>query len=859
MVVPAPSRACTENNVSLELRTRHWERMAGILAVLLAAVLTTLLSVNAQAQMPVDRGPSFTPAEPENEFEPLPFNQDDNLPQGQAAGEGDVVDEVRVVGNRRVEKESVTNRARSRVGQAIELDQISEDIRRIYDLGYFDDVRVDATREDGTSKVILTYIVQEKPAIAEIQYEGNDELDVEDIQEVVNLRLNSVLSIADVKANAEKIRVLYADKGYFLAEVGHEIVIEPDTPEIATVVFRIQEFAKVQVKKVTFLGNDSIPDEELQGIMATREGDWSSFLTSFGQFKEEAFQQDVQRITAYYYDQGYVQVKVQRPIVRLSRDRSSLFITLRIDEGVQFDTGSIDVAGDFIVDEDELREMVQLTEGDTFSFGTMREDLQRFQTLYQDQGYAYVNVNPLTQINEDEELVDVTYDIQKGSKVYFGRIEVVGNVKTRDLVIRRELRVEEGHLYSNTAIEASKARVQRLGFFEKVDITTQRTDRDDVINLRVEVAERPTGTFQVGAGFSSLESFILNAQISQNNLFGRGQSLSFQAQISSIRTLFNIAFNEPYLWDSRWSAGVEFYNFDFLFQDFARRSRGGNLTLGYPISDLEFLEDFFSAGQELRASLTYKLEDVELRPGGRSGRNSRQVGNLFRGGLTSSVRGGLSFDSRDNRLFPTRGTFSTARVEFADDNLTASQVEFVKYDFETRLYFPIFWEFVLRLNGQLGFVQSTDARKPVPLFERYYVGGPTTVRGFDRFSLGPSRTVASDSNDPGTSGFDFNIGGNKRLILTAEVEFPILTAVGIKGVVFADAGNAFDNGQGFSLGLDLFSDGADGYDDVLRTSVGFGFRWFSPIGPLRFEWGIPLARLRDEKPLVFDFSIGNAF
>ncbi len=808
------------------------------------AVLSLVMALPEAFAQPRTRT-EFQPA-PDNSLAPTQFAPDEPLPKGSAAREGDTIDQLRVKGNRRVEAESVLNQVRSKAGQPILLEKVSQDIRRVYKLGYFDDVQVDATKT-GDGKVIMTFIVQEKPAISKVTYEGHEEIDIEDIQEVINLRPNAVLNIADVKANAEKIRELYSEKGFFLAEVDYRVEIDPDVPELANVVFEIREFAKVEVKRITFLGNEQLPDEELKNIMATREGDWGSFLTSFGQFKEEAFQQDLQRVTAYYYDKGYVQVKVKRPVVRLSRDKRFLFITIAVEEGPRFHVGEVDIQGDFIVGKEQLEQLVTLQPKTWFSYGTMRNDMEQIRGLYQDSGYAYVNVNPVTSIREKERIVDVTYDIQKGNKVYFGRIDVVGNTKTRDKVIRRELRIQEGELYSRTKLEASKARVTRLGFFEKVDITTQRADRDDLINARVEVAERPTGTFQVGAGFSSLESFILNAQVSQNNLFGRGQSLSFQAQVSSIRTLFNIQFSEPYFLDSPFSFGFDVYNFDYLFPDYARRSRGGNITIGYPITD------------DFRANLTYKLEDVELRPGGQSGRNSRQVGNLFRGGLTSSLTLGLSYDNRDNRLFPTKGSFTTARMEVAEDNLTLSQVEFVKYDADTRFYFPLFWQFVLRLNGEIGYVQSIDPRKPVPLFERYYAGGPTTVRGFDRFSLGPSRLVARDPNDPGSQASDFRIGGNKRLILTTEIEFPILTAVGIKGVVFADLGNAFDNGQNFTLVPDLFVSDENDYNDALRTSVGFGFRWFSPIGPLRFEWGIPLARLRDEKPLVFDFSIGNAF
>lgn len=824
-------------------------RRATVLGIVIWGLL--LGSVSAWAQARDD----FRPAEEEVDAAAAP-DRIVEIPEGTPAAEGDVVDELRVTGNRRVESDSVLAQLRMKAGQALRLAAVSEDIKRVYRLGYFEDVQVDATKTKA-GKVVVTYIVDEKPAVAKIEYEGHDELSLDDIKEVVNLKTNQVLNVSDVKANAEKIRELYSEKGFYLAEVDFKISPSDSIPGASVVTFVIREYAKVQVKKITFLGNGNIPDEDLKNIMATREGDFSSLLTNFGTFKEEAFEADLQRLTAYYYDKGYVEVDVPRPIIRLSRDKRYIYVTVKISEGPQFDTGEVDLQGDFIRPREELEKLVKLEPGETFSYGTARTDAERIRDLYMNEGYAYVNVNPLMRPRPGEEkIVDVTFDIQKGNKVYFGRIELVGNAKTRDNVIRRELRIEEGQLYSNRALEESRQNVQRLGFFEKVDITTQRGDRNDVINARVEVAERPTGTFQVGAGLSSLESFILNMQISQNNFLGHGQSVSFNAQASAIRTFFNFQFSEPWLFDTKLQFSIDAYNFDFLFQDFGRRSRGGNISLGYPISDLI---PFMPSGYQAVASMTYKLEHVRLTPGGRSNRQGQEVGNLFRGGLTSSLRFGLSLDHRDNRLFPTKGGYHSARVEVADDGITRSQNEFAKYDAETRWYFPLFWNFVLRLNGEIGYVQSVDAHKPVPLFERYFVGGPLTVRGFDRFSLGPSRDVAASPSDPSSVLDDFQIGGNKRLILTAEIEFPILTAVGIRGVIFADAGNAFDNGQPISLKLDLFSDDEDEYRDALRTSVGWGVRWFSPIGPLRFEWGVPLSRLRDEEPLVFDFSLGSPF
>jgi outer membrane protein insertion porin family len=326
--------------------------------------------------------------------------------------------------------------------------------------------------------------------------------------------------------------------------------------------------------------------------------------------------------------------------------------------------------------------------------------------------------------------------------------------------------------------------------------------------------------------------------------------------LSSIRTLFNIKFTEPWLLGSRWNFSFNLYNFEYAFQDFTRQSTGGDLTFGYPISEVFDLD----LSGDLVAALTYKLENVDITAGGRSGAAVGSESNsLFQGGFTSSVQGGLFYDNRNNRRFPTDGQFHSGQVEFADRAFTLSENEFLKFDFETRWYFPIVWDFVLRLQGELGYVVNPDPRGDVPLFERYFVGGPSTVRGFERYTLGPIREVADNAGDPGSELDEFRVGGNKRLVFTAEVEFPIFAAAGIKGVFFADMGNAFDNDQGFSLTPDLFADPVNDYEDALRTSVGFGVRWLSPIAPLRFEWGFPLQRLRGEKPMVFEFSIGNAF
>lgn len=822
-----------------------WASSVAVRGLLAVAGLIAVLAAPAALSAQEPKGSEFATGEASLE--------EADLPEGLAAEPGSTVDDVRVAGNRRVEAESILDRAKTTEGSPLDRKRISRDIRNIYGLGYFADVKVDAT-ETPNGEVLVTFVVLEKPAIGEIRYEGNQEVDDDTLKEKVTLKKNTILDVNRVKKSVEKIRKTYTDKGYYLAEVDYDIRLMDEKANRVAVVYEIQEFQKVQVKRITLLGNENIPDQELKRTMKTREGSFLSIISEAGNFVEEDFQSDLQRLTAYYYDKGYVEVDVGTPSIRLSKDKQFLFITIRIDEGKQYSVGSVSLKGDMLVDREKLRKKVNLEKNETFSYGQMRRDSETLKKFYQDRGYAYAEAKPLTRINRGAQTVDVTFQLKQNKKVYFKRVEVRGNQKTSDKVIRRELEIQPGELYSNKAVERSKRQVKRLGYFKNVDVTTQKASEADRINATVQVKERRTGNFQVGAGFSSTESFIFNAKVSQKNLLGRGQSLSLQARVSAIRQMFNLRFTEPWLFDTRWQFSFRGFNFEYAFQDFTRESTGGDLTFGYPISEplnLDIPGDLVAQG-------SYKLERVQIEAGGRSG-ISQRPGSFFAGGITSSVGAELQLDTRNNRLFPTEGQYHTAGVEYADRQVTFSETEFLKYDFESRVYFPLVWEFVLRLNGELGYITSLSPNRRVPLFERYLVGGPRSMRGFEYSTLGPTERVARNGGDPGSSLSDFHIGGNKQLLLTAEIEFPILTAAGLKGVVFADAGNAFDSGQPFTLALDLFEDPDDRYRDVLRTAVGLGVRWRSPLGPLRFEWGFPLQRLRGERPRVFHFTIGNAF
>ncbi|HLT35732.1 MAG TPA: outer membrane protein assembly factor BamA [Enhygromyxa sp.] len=773
---------------------------------------------------------------------------------------GQRVDQVQFRGNRKVEDDAIRANLLTRVGGVLDLEKIREDVRAMWKLGFFSDVQVEAMRSP-SGGVIVVFSVKEKPSVRKILVSGNDELELDKINEVLDLKRDAILDITKVKANREKIHDLYVEKGYYLASVAYEI--KPVNEAEVDVWFVVDEQSKVEIREVSFIGNRRIPDEELAGVIGTRKGGALSFLTDAGIYQEEAFERDLLLITAYYYDRGFINVKLGTPQIRLSRDKRYMYLSIPIDEGPVFSIGNIDFKGDLIGPEADYYKRLQIAKGQVFNRSKVGEDINKLNDYYKDKGYAYVNITPITNIDLEKRIVHLSFEIEKGKKVYFERINIRGNSKTRDKVIRREMKIAEGELYNQTNLDISKRRITALGFFEKVDISTERGSSDEFIEVNVEIAERPTGTFQIGAGFSSVENFIAQAQISQNNLFGRGQTLALQAQLSSLRQLFLLRFVEPYFLDSQWTFAFDLFNQSTVYTSFARNATGGSLMWGYPINF------------ETRAYLQYKLEDVSVSTGQTGFTNigsvrepieAQAVANLFRGGVSSSLRASIQYDSRDNRLFATDGWYHNLFFEIADE-FTGSQNIFMRYGGFARHYRPLVGPFVLKLNAEAGFTTSRDPLG-VPITERYLIGGIYDVRGFRPRSLGPILRV-SQPGDVGQPLGRLQLGGNMQLIWNSEVEFPLFERVGISGVVFYDMGNAYNLEERYCAESAQASDISPKFDPCfrfpesitvgLRKSVGFGFRWFSPIGPLRFEWGIPLDRQPGEEPLVFEFTIGNFF
>jgi outer membrane protein insertion porin family len=777
-----------------------------------------------------------------------------DAPKSSAAEESREVRRVHFRGNRKVEDDALRVNLRTVPGAVVTQDMIRDDVRTIWRMGFFEDVQVEVTPMVGGG-VIVIFVLKEKPSIRKIYVSGHDEVGLTKINEVLDIKKEQILDPAKIKKNVEKIRELYVQRGFYMAEVNYELE-RVDQNEV-DVYFRIHENAKVEVRRVNFVGNKGATDEELRGVMLTQPGDLLSFVTSSGTYREDVFQRDMLMVQAYYYDRGYINVKVSDPQLELSPDKRSLYITISIDEGKQYRVGELDVRGELLDDRDFYLQRLGVKPGETFNRSKVQQDMQDLTEYYKDKGYAYVNATPQTIVDEKNRVVNLTFDIQRGSLVTFERINIRGNSKTRDKVIRREMRVVEGETYNQSKLDLSKKRATALGFFERVDLSTKRGSSDDQMEVNVEVAERQTGAFQIGAGFSSVESFIAQAQISQNNLFGRGQLLTLQAQLSGLRQLFLLQFEDPYFLDTNWTFGFQLFNQQRYYRDFTRRSVGGSLTWGYMVAD------------DVRLYLTYQLQDIGVSTSGRTnlfsgGQRSPlptgSLANLLRSGITSSWRISLTHDTRDNKLFPHSGWHNTISAEFAEPSFF-SENQYSRFEGVTRYFYPLIGPLVLRLRGEAGLITSRDPQG-VPIYERYFLGGIFDVRGFQLYSLSPQIRVPADQN-PDASLNVFRIGGNMQVIGKAEIEVPIFEKVGIRGVIFNDIGNTYNLESQYCRLKPANADiSVDPCKHVLplstlRTSWGFGFRWFSPIGPLRFEWGFPYKPLPGEEPYIFEFTIGN--
>jgi len=562
-------------------------------------------------------------------------------------------------------------------------EQLQEDLKRIYKMGYFEDVTV--TSADSAEGKEVTFKVVERPTIREIQIQGNKGVKLEDMQKVMETKIRTVLDLNKVTGDVSRIRKLYTDKGFYNVSVFYKL--KPISSEETGVVFQIAEGKTSKIKKVIFTGNKAIPAKELKKIIASREKNILSFITSAGMYKEDDLEKDVDRITGYYYGHGYLQAKVDRPVVDFKED--GIYITINVFEGSQFTIGSVDMRGDLIRDKAFFLSKIKSKPGQVFSSSVLNDDLLAIKGVYSEQGYAFADVNPLTDMKPEEKKVNLTYSIEKGEKTYLEKIKITGNTRTRDNVIRRELRLTEGSIYNSKELERSKQEVNNLGFFEEVKLNSEPGSAPNKVNLNVEVKERPTGSFSVGAGYSSADSIMGMFQISQNNFRGKGQQLSLMANIGGRSSRYDISFTEPWWRGTRTSVGFDLYNTSRWYEDFERGTTGFNLRMGKPLERFDYTRVNYSYRFE-QVDISHVDPDASLEIQGQEGTST-----------TGAASASIVRDSRDDRFITRKGSYHSFTTEMAG---LAGTNKFVGLIASSAKYIPWRWDTVFMVRGTVGYL-----------------------------------------------------------------------------------------------------------------------------------------------------------
>jgi outer membrane protein insertion porin family len=780
----------------------------------------------------------------------------------QVYGQGRVtLKDVKISGNVRVEDDGIRLHLKSRPGETFDSAIVDQDVKAIFRMGFFDDVQAELS-PDG----VLTYAVKEKPYIREIKVQGATQVSREKVEAALGVSQRTILDRIKVAEGVDKVRKLYNDQGYVNAKVDYSVAVESNNQAVVTL--DILEGGRLLIKKVSFEGNKAFSEGELKDQIATKEEWMFSFITNRGVLDRDVLTNDVAILSQYYNDHGYVEHKIDDPV--LLRARDGLEVVFRIHEGPQYRVGKVEIGGELIQDGREMLKSVKLTTGQIFRGSRLREDITSLEELYSNKGFAFRQVDPITNINQTQKTVDIALVITKGPPVYFNRVLVAGNTKTRDKVVRRELLANEQELFSGNKITQSRNALQRTGYFEDVQITTKKTSQPDTIDVLVDVKEGPTGTFQVGAGYSSGDGFLFNANVSEKNLLGRGQGLSGNFSIGSKRQDFIVNASDPYFMDSKMSLGVDGFNTKREFTDFDERKLGFGVNTSYPLKD--FRMPFFGRPRSeraigsdelasnvapsfwdyMRGGMSYDLTRENIR--GVSESAPESIKSEEGKSLTSAVTPGLSYDSRDHFFAPTEGTKSAFSIKMAG---LGGDSRFIKSDLSGRWHYPLLKDpkwggaYVLALGGSVGYgiglAERNNGQKDLPLFERYFLGGINSIRGFADRSVGPRVPSNCSVPEGGTESVCKDtdvVGGDKAMVFNTELLFPVMEQYGIRGVAFFDMGNAFNDSQGFSFG-------------DLRKSVGAGVRWMSPFGPLRVELGFPLNKKPDDETSVLGFSIGS--
>jgi outer membrane protein insertion porin family len=730
---------------------------------------------------------------------------------------------IDIRGNKKIELPAIEGRLTLKPGDPYTPENVRGQIRILYETGYFEDVQVET--ESTPEGIALIFIVQEKPFITEIVFDGNEELSDDKLKEKITIKSQAFLDQQQAKESAEKIRLAYQEDGYFSAQVIP--IVQTLDEDRKRLTFFIKEGEKAKIKTVNFDGMRSASKSEIFKVTATREWvPWyglftqlklPSFMSDAGVLKREEMNNDVERIREVLLNKGYLNAQVGLPTVELSEDKKWFVVSYAISEGEPFTIAEVGFRGNTVFEDPELREKMKIKPGEIFQRQKIRDEISRLTDLYGSKGYAFAEVVPNVNPNAEERTATIILNIKEGEMMRIRQININGNDKTKDNVIRRELRVDEQDVIDTPSLKRSFQRLNNLNFFETVEILPQQVDVDKV-DLNVRVKEKPTGQFSIGGGFSTLDKLVAIADITEGNLGGNGWMGRIRGQLGQQRTLGLITFRNPYLNDSLTSMQVDIYRSMTNYITYFEEKSGASLTFGRWLS--EYVTGSISlVAEELNFSdPTIDAPEIIL----------TQLGKQ----TTTGFRTSLARDTRDYFLDPRTGLRTSVGFDFGTPYLGGTN-NFYKYYLDAIKYTPLPFDTRFSIHARYGAAEGIDG-KPIPLTERFFVGGINTMRGFVFGRAGPVTPSGS------------LIGAAKELIFNNDFIFTISSEAKLNGVIFFDWGKGFDDNEAVSFG-------------ALRKAAGLEGRWISPFGPLRAAYGINLDAREGERKGVFEFTIGSLF
>ena len=733
-----------------------------------------------------------------------------------AQNAGETVSAIKIQGNKRVDSSTIFYYIKTEVGKPLSRPLIRKDIEQIYSLGQFTDIQVD-TRPGKDGGVVVIFVVKEIPSVGEVTFVGNDALDTADLRDVISIKRGVTFKEHLVNDTIQKLILHYHEKAFFLVKV--DVTTAVNANGLIDITINIEEEEKVKIDEIRFIGNKAFDDGDLEDVMETENTWFFSFIDDSGIYKKDVLKVDVLRLEAFYQDNGYIRVRVHEPRIEVNREDKEIYIEIKIEEGLQYKFGKITAQDVEEFSGQDLLKDLKSKPGSVYNISFLREDILTITEKFSEKGYAYTDVNPQAAINDETRIVDLNIEIDPGRKVYVGKINVIGNTRTRDNVVRREFRFKEGELFNSKKLKRTKQRINNLGFFESVNIDTHRGDTPGEIDIDTTVTERPTGSISFGAGFSSVDKVIFNASIAQDNIFGTGRKANLSADISARRTNFNISLTEPRVFDSDVSAAINLFNSQSDFFSFDTRSVGAGMTFGKNLSETDW------------GGVNYRFSRVEIS-------NVVNPTAILKDETRNTSRIGGTFirDSRDNFLNPSKGWRHVVRLEFAGSFLGGA--DFYKTGYEITYYHKLIGKLVGAVHGAINFAEG-HSDEELPAFERYFMGGANTLRGFTIREVGPLDTTGEP------------LGGEKSLLFNVELQYPL--SEGFRLFAFYDRGNVYGSGANIASTDTSFN------LSKMREGVGGGIRFFSPFGPISLAYGIKLDQRSGESSGEFHFSAGNAF